>query len=64
MRLRCVGVFYSRIDLLLEILVCGREWERYDYPVSSMNDYYRSILERSLQGWPGGLRWLHEEDKP
>ena len=40
-------------------------WERprYDYTTSGINDYYRSILEMSNRGWPGGLRWLHGEDK-
>lgn len=39
--------------------------ERYDYAVSTINDYYRSILEMADAGWPGGLRWLHcEENKP
>jgi hypothetical protein len=39
-------------------------WEshRYDYTVSGINGYYRSILEMSLKGWPGGLRWVHGED--
>jgi len=39
-------------------------WERenYDYTVSGLNDYYRSILEMSIRGWPGGLRWLHGEN--
>jgi len=39
------------------------EWKQYDYTVSPINSYYRSILEMSLKGWPGGLRWLHDEDK-
>jgi len=34
-----------------------------DYTVSKINDYYRSILENSNQGWPGGLRWIHGEDR-
>lgn len=34
----------------------------YNYTVSSINPYYRSILEMSDKGWPGGLRWLHGED--
>jgi hypothetical protein len=40
-------------------------WESasYDYTVSPLNAYYRSILEMSLRGWPGGLRWLHGEDR-
>jgi len=38
-------------------------WEEYNYTVSGVNDYYRSILEMSKKGWPGGQRWLHGEDK-
>lgn len=39
-------------------------WEgtAYDYTVIGINEYYRSILEMSEQGWPCGLRWLHGED--
>jgi hypothetical protein len=36
--------------------------ESYDYAESGLNDYCRSILEMSVNGWPGGLRWLHGED--
>ncbi len=36
---------------------------RYDYTVTGLNDYYRSILEMSEKGWPGGLRWLHGENE-
>ncbi len=39
------------------------EHERYDYATSSLSDYYRSILRMASEGWPGGLRWLHGEDK-
>jgi len=40
-------------------------WNRqqYDYTTSGINDYSRSILEMANKGWPGGLRWLHGEDK-
>ena len=38
-------------------------WREYDYTVSKINDYYRSILKLAEQGWPGGLRWLHGEDR-
>lgn len=40
-------------------------WDRphYDYTVSGLNDYYRSILAMSSRGWPGGLRWLHGGDR-
>jgi len=39
-------------------------WDRehYDYAVSPINGYYRSILEMANGGWPGGLRWLYGED--
>ena len=39
-------------------------WEsaKYDYTVSGVNQYYRSILQMSDQGWPGGLKWLNGED--
>lgn len=37
---------------------------RYTYTTSKVNAYYRSILEESARGWPGGLRWLHGEDRP
>lgn len=39
------------------------EADHYDYTVSALNDYTRSILEQSERGWPGGLRWLHGEDE-
>jgi len=38
------------------------EREKYEYTTSRLNNYYRSILEMSDRGWPGGLRWLHGED--
>jgi len=40
----------------------ARDSQRYDYTVSGINDYYLSILTMSEKGWPGGLRWLHDED--
>jgi len=33
-----------------------------DYSVGAINQYYRTILTMSEQGWPGGLRWLFGED--
>lgn len=36
--------------------------EDHTYTSSPVNRYYRSILELSDRGWPGGLRWLHGED--
>lgn len=38
------------------------DWKDYDYSVSGVNSYERSVLEMSEKGWPGGLRWLHNED--
>ena len=38
------------------------ERERFDYTVSGMDDYYRSILSMAARGWPGGIRWLHGKD--
>ena len=40
-----------------------RDAKRYDYTVSRLNEYYRTILTMGGQGWPGGLRWLHGEDE-
>lgn len=37
-------------------------WREYDYTISKINDYYRSILEMANRDWPGGLRWLHGEN--
>lgn len=34
----------------------------FDYTVSGVNEYYRSILTMSARGWPAGLRWLHGKD--
>ena len=39
------------------------EADQYDFTVSALNAYTRSILEQSVRGWPGGLRWLHGEDE-
>jgi transglutaminase-like putative cysteine protease len=33
------------------------------YRTSRVNAYYRSILRMSERGWPGGLRWIHGEDR-
>jgi len=35
----------------------------FDYTVSGVNEYCRSILTMSRRGWPGGLRWLYGEDR-
>jgi hypothetical protein len=40
-----------------------RRIEDYNYTISKINSYYRSILENSNCGWPSGLRWIHGEDK-
>ena len=58
--------FYTRVKQFRSTAISNYlvwEWEDYDYTASPVNDYYRSILERSAQGWPGGLRWLHGEDR-
>ena len=39
------------------------EWKKYSYQITKINEYYRSILNMSDKGWPGGLRWLHGEDQ-
>ncbi len=36
--------------------------DSYDYTITGLNGYCRSILEMSEKGWPGGLRWLHGEN--
>ncbi len=33
------------------------------YAVTAPNPYARSILEMAEAGWPGGMRWLHGEDR-
>jgi transglutaminase-like putative cysteine protease len=38
-------------------------WPADAYGETGINAYYRTILERSNQGWPGGLRWIHGEDR-
>ncbi|MEE8413653.1 MAG: transglutaminase domain-containing protein [Dehalococcoidales bacterium] len=38
------------------------ESREYDYTVSRLNDYKRSVLEMAEKGWPGGFRWLHGEN--
>ena len=38
------------------------DWWDYDFTVSQVNDYCRSILTMANRGWPGGLRWLCGED--
>lgn len=35
----------------------------YVYTVTGVDSYNLSILSMSNRGWPGGLRWLHGEDK-
>jgi hypothetical protein len=39
-------------------------WQQkdYNYSVSKVNEYKRSVLELSDKGWPSGLRWIHNED--
>jgi len=39
------------------------EAEKHDFSRAKVNEYYRKILEMAEKGWPGGLRWLFEEDR-
>jgi len=54
----CVNQFTGAAIVNYSINNC----HRYKYTVSRMNEYYRSILEMANKDWPGGLRWLHDED--
>ncbi|MDE3260198.1 MAG: hypothetical protein OYM47_20380 [Gemmatimonadota bacterium] len=40
-----------------------RDSDSYDYTVTGLNEYYRTILTMAKRGWPGGLRWLHGETR-
>ena len=61
---RLHGGYGSPAQFLGAAIVNYFVWEadRYDFTVSALNAYIRSILEQSARGWPGGLRWLHGED--
>ncbi|MCY3782804.1 MAG: hypothetical protein OXG79_03350 [Chloroflexi bacterium] len=61
---RLHGGYSSPAQFLGAAIVNYFVWEadRYDFTVSGLNPYTRSILEQSMRGWPGGLRWLHGED--
>lgn len=57
---------YTTVDQFRGVAISNYfvwRWREYDYTASKINDYYRPILEMSNQNWPGGLRWLHGEDK-
>lgn len=41
----------------------AKDFKKYIYTKSKVNDYYRGILKMSSRGWPGGIRWLNNEDK-
>lgn len=62
---RLHGGYGSPAQFLGAAIVNYFVWEadRYDFTVSALNPYTRSILEQSERGWPGGLRWLHGEDE-
>lgn len=62
---RLHGGYGSPAQFLGVAIVNYFVWEadRYDFTVSALNSYTRSILEQSVRGWPGGLRWLHGEDE-
>ena len=58
--------FYTRIGQFRAAGIANYfcwQHQTHDYTITGLNDYYMSILEMSDQGWPGGLRWLHGEDK-
>lgn len=59
------GGYSSAAQFLGAAIVNYFVWDadQYDYTVSLLNPYTRSILEQSVRGWPGGLRWLHGEDE-
>jgi hypothetical protein len=59
------SAFYTRPAQFAAAAIAGYRIEdapSYDYTVSGINDYYRSILAHATRGWPGGLRWLHGEE--
>ncbi len=62
---RLHGGYGSPAQFLGVAIVNYFVWEadRYDFTVSGLNSYTRSILEQSMRGWPDGLRWLHGEDE-
>ncbi|MEW6753561.1 MAG: transglutaminase-like domain-containing protein [Candidatus Latescibacterota bacterium] len=65
-RAACPGALYTTAAQFRAAAVANYAiWEarQYEYPVSGLNAYYRSILSMADQGWPGGLRWLHGEDR-
>ena len=35
----------------------------YDFAMSGVDDYNRAVLVIPSRGWPGGLRWLHAEER-
>lgn len=39
-----------------------KNFKNYIYTKSKVNDYYREIFKMSSKGWPGGIRWLNNED--
>lgn len=56
--------FYADPRQFQGAAVCNyaiRRASDFDYTVSRLNDYCRRVLEMANAGWPGGLRWLHDE---
>ncbi|MCY3950675.1 MAG: hypothetical protein OXF61_15955, partial [Acidimicrobiaceae bacterium] len=55
---RLHGGYGSPAQFLGVAIVNYFVWEadRYNFTVSGLNPYTRSILEQSMRGWPGGLR--------
>jgi hypothetical protein len=59
------STYYSRGDQFMGAGVANyplNESPARDFSVSSVNPYYRTILENSGRGWPGGIRWLFGEN--
>jgi GNAT superfamily N-acetyltransferase len=38
--------------------------DRYDYKLSRLNEYVAGILAHSREKWAGGIRWIHNEERP
>jgi len=40
-----------------------KDFKKYIYTKSKVHNYYRGIFKMSSRGWPGGIRWLNNEDR-
>jgi hypothetical protein len=60
------GAFYTTVEQFQAAGMVNYfcwDMDKYDYTVATANCYYRTILDMAKKGWPGGLRWLHGEDR-